>query len=143
MDINTVKKEDLDFTSSFELNVKYSEYMHAFVGYFDIFLPGGVEFSTSPFSKETHWKQTVFYFKEKMWCCDGDVVRGTLRCERVKENPRDLDIAIHWELNQKGHVIKEDQKYRIRWSVCLQKSLIVERRKGGKQRMYEGNETIE
>ena len=118
MDINTVKKEDLDFTSPFVLNVKYSEFMHAFVGYFDIMFPGGVQFSTSPFSKETHWKQMVFYFKEKMWCCDGDVVKGTLNCSRVKENPRDLDIAIDWELHQKGNVIKESQKYRIRWCVC-------------------------
>lgn len=110
----------MDFTSSFVLNVKYSEYMHAFVGYFDIFFPGGVQFSTSPFDKETHWKQTVFYFKEKMWCCDGDVVKGTLKCSRVKENPRDLDIAINWELHQKGNVIKEEQKYRIRWGVFLQ-----------------------
>ena len=106
--------EDLDFKHSFELNVLYSEYMYAFVGYFEIFFPGGVSFSTSPFAKETHWKQTVFYFHEKMWCCNGDIIKGVIDCHRVKENPRDLDIQFEWELNQKGHIIAAKEKYRIR-----------------------------
>ena len=88
--------------------------MYAFVGYFEIFFPGGVSFSTSPFAKETHWKQTVFYFHEKMWCCNGDIIKGVIDCHRVKENPRDLDIQFEWELNQKGHIIAAKEKYRIR-----------------------------
>ena len=123
LDINTVKKEDLDFKHPFELNVLYSEYMHAFVGYFEIFFPGGVSFSTSPFAKETHWKQTVFYFHEKMWCCHGDIIKGVIDCHRVKENPRDLDVQIEWELNQKGHIIPAKEKYRIRYTVCMKQPI--------------------
>ena len=45
-----MKKEDLNFTSHFKLNCKYSDYMYALVGYFDIFFPGKeVSFSTSPY----------------------------------------------------------------------------------------------
>ena len=63
-----MKKEDLNFTSHFKLNCKYSDYMYALVGYFDIFFPGKeVSFSTSPYDRETHWKQTVFYFRDKTW----------------------------------------------------------------------------
>ncbi|KAK8817411.1 protein arginine N-methyltransferase [Blastocystis sp. ATCC 50177/Nand II] len=115
LDINTVKKEDLNFTSPFKLNCKYSEYMYALVGYFDIFFPGKeVSFSTSPYDRETHWKQTVFYFRDKIWCCCGDVLEGTVECKKVEKNPRDLDVHFSLQLNQKGHLITMDQKYRIR-----------------------------
>ena len=115
LNINTVKKEDLNFTSPFKLNCKYSEYMYALVGYFDIFFPGKeVSFSTSPYDRETHWKQTVFYFRDKIWCCCGDVLEGTVECKKVEKNPRDLDVHFSLQLNQKGHLITMDQKYRIR-----------------------------
>lgn len=121
MNINTVKKEDLDFTAPIRLRAQYSEYLHALVGYFDIFFPGKeVSFSTGPSSRETHWKQTVFYLREKLWvCCDDELV-GSLRCSKVKENPRDLDIHLDLTLNQKGHDIHVEQDYRIRSSVCSQ-----------------------
>lgn len=114
-----MKVEDLDFVSKFKLNLKYSDYMHALVGYFDIFFPGKeVSFSTSPFDRETHWKQTVFYFHEKLWCCADDVIEGTVECRKVPTNPRDLDVKIHFNLNQRGHLIEKEEKYRIRSCVC-------------------------
>ena len=114
-----MKKEDLDFTAPIRLRAQYSEYLHALVGYFDIFFPGKeVSFSTGPSSRETHWKQTVFYLREKMWVCCEDELVGSIKCSKVKENPRDLDIHLDMTLKQKGHNIHVEQDYRIRWSVC-------------------------
>lgn len=36
IDIFTVKKEELNFVADFKLNIKRSDYVHAFVAYFDI-----------------------------------------------------------------------------------------------------------
>ena len=90
--------------------------MHALVGYFEIYFPGKKEvmFTTSPESRETHWKQTVFYLREKMWLCCDDIIKGTVTVNKVKENPRDLDVHIDLTVCQKGHEIKKEQSYRIR-----------------------------
>ena len=119
LDINTVKKEDLNFITPITLKAQYSEYLHALVGYFKIFVPGKeVSFSTGPSDRETHWKQTVFYLRDKLWMCCDDVLSGTISCSKVKENPRDLDIHLQLTLHQKGHEIQVDQSYRIRYPVC-------------------------
>ena len=56
----------------------------------------------------------MFYFRDKIWCCCGDVLEGTVECKKVEKNPRDLDVHFSLQLNQKGHLITMDQKYRIR-----------------------------
>ena len=115
-----MKKEDLNFASPITLKAQYSEYLHALVGYFDIFFPGKeVSFSTGPSARETHWKQTVFYLRDKLWVCCDDVLSGTLTCSKVVENPRDLDIHLELTLHQKGHDVQMEQSYRIRLNVCL------------------------
>ena len=76
-----------------------------------------MSFSTSPSSKETHWKQTVFYFREKMWVCCDDILDGVIEVKKVPENPRDLDVSLKLTLNQKGNTIEMEQQYRIRFLV--------------------------
>jgi protein arginine N-methyltransferase 3 len=62
LDLLTVTPDCMDFSSDFTLVASRDTQLTALVGYFDVFfdLPHAVSFSTSPLSKPTHWKQTVF-----------------------------------------------------------------------------------
>jgi protein arginine N-methyltransferase 1 len=64
IDLYTVKKEELDFSSSYELTFLRNDTVHGLIAWFDIYfdkLPNKVEFTTSPYNTKTHWKQTIFY----------------------------------------------------------------------------------
>ncbi|KAJ1650899.1 Nuclear SAM-dependent mono-and asymmetric methyltransferase, partial [Coemansia sp. RSA 25] len=81
IDILTVKKEDLTFSVPFEITVNRDDYIHAFISWFDIEFRAchkPVRFSTGPFAKYTHWKQTVFYTKDTMTVSKGDVITGNI-----------------------------------------------------------------
>lgn len=59
-----ITKEDLEFNSDFVLNVETDGVIHGFVTWFDCLFTHGskiINLSTSPYKKQTHWKQTVFY----------------------------------------------------------------------------------
>ncbi|KAJ2160270.1 Nuclear SAM-dependent mono-and asymmetric methyltransferase [Coemansia sp. RSA 552] len=116
IDILTVTKEDLAFSASFEVSVNRDDYVHAFISWFDIEFRAchkPIRFSTSPFSKYTHWKQTVFYTKNTMTVCKGDVIRGTVTCGPNDENPRDLDITIDYDLEGKEESVKDRMEFRM------------------------------
>ena len=73
--------------------------LHAFVGYFDVFFDGGVpvHFSTGPGATPTHWKQTVFTLSKKVAIRKGDLISGTFRCTRCRDNCRELEVLIaYW-----------------------------------------------
>ena len=60
IDIQTVKKEDIPFTSKFSLFFKRNDYLHALVSFFTVEFSHchkRVGFSTSPDHQYTHWKQ--------------------------------------------------------------------------------------
>jgi hypothetical protein len=57
-----------------------------------------IAFSTGPFSKATHWKQTLFIFKESLSVEQGDFLRGSLECKKHALNPRELVITIKADL---------------------------------------------
>lgn len=64
IDLKTVKKQDLDFSCDFQLDLEVSGIVHGFVTWFDCIFSHGVKkitLSTSPYKKQTHWKQTLFY----------------------------------------------------------------------------------
>ncbi|KAJ1804896.1 Nuclear SAM-dependent mono-and asymmetric methyltransferase [Coemansia sp. RSA 2599] len=116
IDILTVKKEDLTFTAPFEITVQRDDYVQAFISWFDIEFRAchkPVRFSTGPYSKYTHWKQTIFYTKDNMTVCRGDVIKGQISCAPNSENPRDLDITIDYELDGKQDSSKDLVKYRM------------------------------
>lgn len=59
-----IKKEDLEFNSDFIVNVETDGVIHGFVTWFDCLFTHGnktINLSTSPYKKQTHWKQTIFY----------------------------------------------------------------------------------
>ncbi|KAL1918597.1 uncharacterized protein VTP21DRAFT_2619 [Calcarisporiella thermophila] len=116
IDLLTVKKEDLAFTTTFELIANRDDYVHAFIAWFDIGFEAchkPVRFSTGPFSKYTHWKQTVFYMREILAVSEGETVRGQLSCRPNQQNPRDLDIEISYEFDGKSGQVSEHCVYKM------------------------------
>jgi protein arginine N-methyltransferase 1 len=118
LDILTCKKEDLEFTSKFKIQAQRNDFVHALVAYFEcaftqVHKPIG--FSTAPFARYTHWKQTIFYLEEPLTICTGETISGEISCKPNKRNRRDLDIAV--ALKFKGRYSKmggETIHYRLR-----------------------------
>merc|ERR1712113_421246 len=77
IDIQTVKKEEIPFSSPFHLSFKRNDYMHALVSFFTVEFSHchkRIGFSTSPEHQYTHWKQTVFYLDDYITCKKGEEV---------------------------------------------------------------------
>ncbi|CAG4997579.1 unnamed protein product [Parnassius apollo] len=97
IDLNTCNTGIVDFTSKFKLCVTQYGFVTSLVGYFDTFfdLPTPVTFSTGPHTTPTHWKQTIFYFKDCKEVKKGDVIEGTITCSRLKTDVRGLSVQIN------------------------------------------------
>ena len=118
LDILTCTKEDLDFTAKFQLEAQRNDYIHALVAYFEcaftqVHKPIG--FSTAPFARYTHWKQTIFYLTETLTICTGETVEGEITAKKNRKNSRDLDIqlAINFHGNH-GKLTNHVTEYRLR-----------------------------
>uniref|UniRef100_A0A182PN09 type I protein arginine methyltransferase n=1 Tax=Anopheles epiroticus TaxID=199890 RepID=A0A182PN09_9DIPT len=117
IDLYTVRKEDLEFESSFCLMVKRNDFIQALVTYFNVEFTKchkRLGFSTAPDAPYTHWKQTVFYFDDYLTVKKGEEVHGTFKMKPNVRNNRDLDFTI--DLQFKGELSKVDEKnhYRMR-----------------------------
>jgi type I protein arginine methyltransferase len=118
LDLLTCSVSDLDFRAPFRLQAQRNDYIHALVAYFEcaftqIHKPLG--FSTAPFARYTHWKQTIFYLPDPLTICGTEYLEGTIACRPNRTNRRDLDI--HIQLDFRGrYCIMRDQslKYRLR-----------------------------
>lgn len=119
-DINTetATAADLDFTSSFELEIKKDSTLNAFCGWFDIGFdineshspsigtPIKVNFSTSCFRKNTHWKQVLFVLAAPINVSRGDLVGGVFKCKKSSLYKRELLVEIEWSINS-GDIVKQ------------------------------------
>jgi type I protein arginine methyltransferase len=102
LDLYTCTTADLAFTSPFKLNAKRDDFIHALVSWFDIDFTAchkPIRFSTGPHTKYTHWKQTVFYFKDVLTVQEGEQVECKLDVKPNSKNRRDLDIQIAYQLS--------------------------------------------
>ncbi|KAJ2615912.1 Nuclear SAM-dependent mono-and asymmetric methyltransferase [Coemansia sp. RSA 1365] len=116
IDILTVTKEELAFSAPYEISITRDDYVHAFISWFDIEFRAchkPIRFSTGPFSKYTHWKQTVFYTKKTLTVCKGDTIKGNITCAPNSTNPRDQDITISYELEGKEESAKDYMEFRM------------------------------
>ncbi|CAG8586111.1 8123_t:CDS:2 [Paraglomus brasilianum] len=116
IDLNTVQKSDLSFTVPFELTSQRDDYIHAFIGWFDIAFNAchkPIRFSTGPHAKYTHWKQTVFYTHETITVEKGEIIKGTVTCAPNKKNNRDLDIEIAFDFHGSVCSVSEVCKYKM------------------------------
>lgn len=118
LDILTCKKEDLDFKNPFNLKAHRNDYIHGLVTYFEcaftqVHKPIG--FSTAPFARYTHWKQTIFYLQETLTICDGETIEGEFACRPNSNNKRDLDIILSLSFQGRySQFESEGIKYRLR-----------------------------
>lgn len=102
IDLNTVTIEELAFHKQFTVTATRDDDIHAFVAWFDIVFPSDTEenkvkFSTGPFHRNTHWKQTVYYLTQVLNVKKGEKIVGSLSSKPSKSNPRELDINIEWD----------------------------------------------
>jgi len=102
LDLYTIKLEDLDFHSNFQVEMERDDYVHALIAWFDIEFNAcaqPVRFSTGPFSKYTHWKQTVFYLEDVLAVSTNDVISGSMKASRNANHPREYDIQIQFDFD--------------------------------------------
>ncbi|KAK7746192.1 Nuclear SAM-dependent mono-and asymmetric methyltransferase [Diatrype stigma] len=102
LDLYTCTTEDLAFSVPFKLSCRRDDFVHALVAWFDIDFTAchkPIRFSTGPHTKYTHWKQTVFYFREVLTVQQGEEVSCTLVVRPNEKNRRDLDIKIDYRLD--------------------------------------------
>jgi protein arginine N-methyltransferase 1 len=117
IDILTCTKEDLEFSSRFKLTANRNDYVHGLVVYFEcaftqVHKPIG--FSTSPFSQYTHWKQTIFYLKDRITIHRGEDIKGQISCKPNERNNRDLDIELEIQVDTQDCKIQSSMLYNLR-----------------------------
>ena len=97
LNLMTVDVNCANFSYDFKLIANKAGKLTALCGFFDTFfeLPNAVAFSTSPRAQATHWKQTLFYFRDPIEMKEGDLVCGTFKCNRDRNDLRALFIEIH------------------------------------------------
>jgi protein arginine N-methyltransferase 1 len=118
LDILTCTKTDFDFTAPFELVAQRNDYIHAMMVYFDcaftqVHKPIG--FSTAPFARYTHWKQTIMYLQDPLTICHGERLQGEITVKKNKKNNRDLDIRLELDFHgQHGGFTNHVTDYHLR-----------------------------
>ncbi|RZF43117.1 hypothetical protein LSTR_LSTR001295 [Laodelphax striatellus] len=117
VDLYTVTKDDLNFSSPFHLQVRRNDYIQALVTFFTIEFTKchkRIGFSTAPEAPYTHWKQTVFYFDDYMTVKKNEEIYGSFSMKQNARNNRDLDFTV--ELDFKGELCEmhESNCYRMR-----------------------------
>ena len=113
IDLETVTLPQLDFEEQFQLNIDTQGGLYGFATWFDCDFSHGVKkitLSTSPYKKHTHWKQTIFYVDTPVDVMPKDVVFGRIKASKAKENHRQLNVKLEFQLNE-GE--KKVQYYRI------------------------------
>lgn len=97
VDLYTVTVEDLKFESEFELRACRDDYVQALVTFFTVEFTKShkrIGFSTSPDSRYTHWKQTVFYLKDSITIRKDETIKGVFKMRPNARNERDVDFEV-------------------------------------------------
>lgn len=98
MNLYTITKQQLSFSSEYDLKILRKDKVNAVVCWFDVFfyerLIFPVSFTTSPFNTPTHWKQTLLYFSKEIEVEEGDSILGSIAVVRSSSNFRELNIIL-------------------------------------------------
>src|ERR1700733_14392256 len=108
LDLIHMKKEDVEFSSDYSIEIKREDKVHALIAWFDTKfsdLDHPITLSTSPYKKYTHWKQVVFYLDHEFVVSRGDIISGSIAVRKSRANFRELDIKIsyHCSSQQKNN----------------------------------------
>lgn len=72
-------------------------------------LESPVTFSTGPYDRPTHWKQTMMFVDGQFDLNEGDILEGTFAVRRNPKRHRELDIKVSFNAFDKesGETISE------------------------------------
>jgi len=117
LNILTCTKEDAAFTADFIIQAHRNDFIHGLVTYFEcgftqVHKP--IAFSTAPFARYTHWKQTIMYLEEPITICQGEKLSGTISCKPNQKNQRDLDISVTIQFKGSHCESFKEMSYRLR-----------------------------
>ena len=117
LNILTCTKEDAAFTSDFVIKANRNDFVHGLVAYFEcaftqVHKPVG--FSTAPFARYTHWKQTIMYLEDPIPICEGEQVKGVITCKPNSKNNRDLDITVKVDFKGEHCESHKEMDFRLR-----------------------------
>ncbi|KAI6213308.1 CRE-PRMT-1 protein [Aphelenchoides besseyi] len=114
VDLYTVTVEDLVVSSPFELRACRDDYIQALVTFFTVEFTKShkrLGFSTSPDSRYTHWKQTVFYLRDYVTIKKDEVLTGNFVMKPNQRNNRDMDFEISVKFNGDLCQFEEENTY--------------------------------
>ncbi|XP_019849695.1 PREDICTED: protein arginine N-methyltransferase 1-like isoform X2 [Amphimedon queenslandica] len=117
IDLNTVKSEDLSFSSPYILTATHNDYLDALVAYFTVDFTKchkRTTITTSPAARYTHWKQTVFYIEDCLTVKMGEQLSGTITVGKNPKNKRDLDFVITFDFDGELMEYHKRQDYHMR-----------------------------
>ena len=83
-----------EFKSIVKLEAVKSTELSGLCSWFNCLLVANVVLDTSPFSKQTHWKQTLMPFKNKISVNKGDIIQVSVHARPQLNNHRALDITV-------------------------------------------------
>jgi len=116
IDLKTVTVKELDFSSKYQIRATRNDVIHGLVAWFDCYFSHGAEsvrLSTTPYLKDTHWKQTIFYFEDNISVKKDDIITGCIAVKKNEKNIRDLDVKISYHVKNEKHTLDNIQCYRI------------------------------
>lgn len=120
-DLKTVKLEQLQFTRSFKIRAHRRDYVHALVSWFDMIFSAchkPITLSTSPMTKYTHWKQTIFYMTKALTVAAGEELKGTIQVKPNTSNHRNLDITIQYHFDPQKDSTRESYHETMVYKMC-------------------------
>mmetsp|Transcript_20463 Transcript_20463/g.23606 ORF Transcript_20463/g.23606 Transcript_20463/m.23606 type:complete len:402 (+) Transcript_20463:30-1235(+) len=116
LDHKTMKASEVEFASKWQLTAKRKDKVHALVAWFDVFFSFGghpVRMSTSPMTKSTHWKQTIFYLNDVIDVKKDDKLQGSIAVKKSRENPRALEIKLSYHVETETQKLDKTQFYSL------------------------------
>jgi len=96
LDLDKCSADEIDFESNYVFeNLPEDIVVYGVVGHFDVGFNDKVILDTSPKATPTHWKQTVFPFKEPFKNLPGNQLKGWIQCQR-QSTKRDLEVILQF-----------------------------------------------
>ena len=117
LDLYTVKPADLNFAHKYELTFTKTDTVHGITCWFDADfskVKNPVRLSTSPYSKSTHWRQTLLYLNTPIRVKAGKTMHGSIAIRKSLVNFRDLDIKVSYHYKDEESDVNYGQMYKLR-----------------------------
>ena len=115
LDLVHMQKGDVNFASTYQLNVKFNSRVSAIISWFDCHfddLKNKVTLSTSPYAPYTHWKNTIFYLDQAQDVNRDEKLTGSIAVRQSKENYRELDVKFSFHFSRLENYFT--QLYKVR-----------------------------